>query len=295
MAVVVSTINLKGGVGKTQMTVALAEFLALKHGKRVLVIDLDAQTNATVSLIPEDLWLGKERRGETLAQLFRDRLDNTSRFEIERAIVRSVSNVGGGIPNLDLLPSSPGLLEVHDTMAFVPLGRYFVSNPVTILRDAVHPVLDRYDIVLVDCPPYMGITTLSGIFLSDRYLIPCVPDILSTYGIPLILARIGRFMEVTRKEIAPLGIVVSMYRSQSRLHRTMVADLLTRSRFPKADTHWVPRVFDTMIPLAVRSAEAAEFAAGVNTLKQKYGYGVLYESYEKLAEEFLSHVERREG
>lgn len=292
MAVVVSTINLKGGVGKTQMTVALAEFLALKHGKKILVIDLDAQTNATVSLIPEDLWLAKERRGETLAQLFRDRLDNTAYFDVERAIVKDVSNVGGGITGLDLLPSSPGLLEIHDSMAFVPVGRYFVSNPVTILRDTIAPVLDRYDIVLIDCPPYLGITTLSGIYLSDYYLIPCVPDILSTYGIPLILTRIDKFMEVTRREIAPLGIVVSMYRGQSRLHRTIVQDLISRSRFPKADSRWVPRVFNTMIPLAVKSAEAAEFAAGVNTLKQKYGYGSLYDNYEKLAEEFLSHVKR---
>ena len=294
MAVVISTINLKGGVGKTQMTVALAEFLALKHGKRVLVIDLDAQTNATVSLIPEDLWLAKERHGETLAQLFRDRLDNTDHFDIERAIVKGVSNVGGGIAGLDLLPSSPGLLEIHDSMAFVPVGRYFISNPVTILRDAVHPLLNRYDVILIDCPPYLGITTLSGIFLSDHFLIPCVPDILSTYGIPLILTRIEKFMEVTRLEITPLGIVISMYRGQSRLHRTIVQDLVSRSRFQKADSRWVPRVFNTMIPLAVKSAEAAEYAASVNTLKQKYGYGALYENYSKLTEEFLSHVERRE-
>ncbi|MGE5530065.1 MAG: ParA family protein [Patescibacteria group bacterium] len=294
MAVVVSTINLKGGVGKTQMTIALAEFLTLKHGKRVLVIDLDAQTNATVSLIPEELWLAKERRGETLAQLFRDRLDNTGRFQIERAVVRAVSNIGGGIPGLDLLPSSPGLLEIHDSMALVPLGRYFISNPVTILRDAIHPILQDYDLVLVDCPPYLGITTLSGIFLSDYYLIPCVPDILSTYGIPLILTRIGKFNEITGKEIAPLGIVISMYRGQSRLHQTILQDLTSRSRFPKADSRWVPRVFNTIIPLAVKSAEAAEYAVHVNTLKQKYGYGALYENYDKLAEEFLSHVERRE-
>ena len=75
MAKVISTINLKGGVGKTQMTVALAEFLAMEHNKRVLLIDLDPQTNATVSLIDENVWFTKDQNGETLLQLFKDKLE----------------------------------------------------------------------------------------------------------------------------------------------------------------------------------------------------------------------------
>jgi chromosome partitioning protein len=113
MTNVISTINLKGGVGKTQMTVTLAEFLATQHNKRVLLIDLDPQTNATVSLMDETLWLAKDQNGETLVQLFKDKLDKTSKFDISRAIVKGVSNVGGGIRNLDLLPSSLGLIEIQ--------------------------------------------------------------------------------------------------------------------------------------------------------------------------------------
>ncbi|NLG84707.1 MAG: AAA family ATPase [Firmicutes bacterium] len=291
MAVFVSTINLKGGVGKTQMTVALAEFLALEHHKKVLVIDLDAQTNATVSLIAEEAWLEKDRRKETLAQLFLDKLENTSCFDIRRAIVKKVSNVGGGIENLDLLPSSPRLLEIQDSLAFVPVGRFFVANPVTILKNAVYDLLDEYDFVLIDCPPYLGITTLNGIYISNYYLIPCIPDILSTYGIPLILDRIKKFIEATRWNIRPLGIVISMYRAQSRLHSTMIQDLQNRSQLPESDPRWTPRIFNTKIPLAAKSAEAAEFSVSVNTLKQKYGYGNLYEQYKNLTEEFLSYVE----
>ncbi len=78
MAKIISTINLKGGVGKTQMTVALAEFLSKEHGKRVLLIDLYPQTNATVTLIDENLWLEKHKKGETLLQLFQDQLDKKS-------------------------------------------------------------------------------------------------------------------------------------------------------------------------------------------------------------------------
>jgi chromosome partitioning protein len=95
MAKVISTINLKGGVGKTQMTVALAEFLAMEHNKRVLLIDLDPQTNATVSLMDEQAWYTKDQNGETLLQLFKDKLEKTSRFDINQAIMKRVSNVRG--------------------------------------------------------------------------------------------------------------------------------------------------------------------------------------------------------
>jgi chromosome partitioning protein len=75
--VVVSLINLKGGVGKTTTTVQLAECLVSEHEKRVLVIDLDPQTNATISLIDESKWAELNERGQTIAQLFLDKLDNT--------------------------------------------------------------------------------------------------------------------------------------------------------------------------------------------------------------------------
>lgn len=66
MVKVVSTINLKGGVGKTSMTIALAEFLSVEHKKKVLLIDLDPQTNATVALMDESTWLTTDQKGETL-------------------------------------------------------------------------------------------------------------------------------------------------------------------------------------------------------------------------------------
>jgi chromosome partitioning protein len=285
MAKVISTINLKGGVGKTSMTVALAEFLAMEKGKKVLLIDLDPQTNATVTLMDQKKWLKKDQNGETLLQLFKDKLDKTSNFDIKTAIVKNASNVGGGIKNLDLLPSSLGLIEIQDSLPLISAGRFYVTSPVTILKEAISGILDKYQFILIDCPPNLGIITLNGIFISDYYLIPCIPDILSTYGIPQILGRINNFKKETKINISPLGIVISMYRAQSKLHNTVTSDL--KDRATRGEN---PRIFETIIPLTVRSAESAEFDAKVNTLKQKYGYGRVFENYQELTAELLKYV-----
>jgi chromosome partitioning protein len=290
MAKVISTINLKGGVGKTQMTVALAEFLATEHNKRVLLIDLDPQTNATVSLMDETAWLKKDQNGTTLLQLFKDKLEKTSKFNINNAIVKRASNVGGGIWNLDLLPSSLGLIEIQDSLPLISAGRFYVISPVTILKDAISGVLNGYDFVLIDCPPNLGIITLNGIYISDYYLIPCIPDILSTYGISQILGRIENFKQETGINITPLGIIISMYRAQSRLHQSVIQQLRTRAGSLQTDPNWVPRVFNTIIPLTVKTAEAADFSVTVNTLKQKYGYGTVFNDYTNLTTEFLGYV-----
>lgn len=290
MAVIVSTINLKGGVGKTSTTVALAEFLVLQHHKKVLVIDLDPQTNATAALIGETRWLDKDRKGETLLQLFRDELDDTKKFDVNKAVERRVSNIAGGAHGLDLLPSSLGLIEIQDDLAKVGAGRFHIRSPVMILKDAVADIVANYDFVLVDCPPNLGIITLNGILLSRWYLIPCIPDILSTWGIPQIVNRISKFRVEAHTAIEPVGIVTTMFRSATNLHSSTLAELRARAAKPPTDSKWVPRVFDTVIGLATKAAEASDYDAKPNTVKQKYGYGNAYSDYESLAKEFLKYV-----
>src|SRR5215469_16991774 len=157
MPYVTSVINLKGGVGKTTITLALAHFLVLEHHKRVLVVDLDPQTNATVCLIPEQEWKHRDETGRTLYQLFADQVKGTHRFDADEAIVRDVSNIGTGVKGLDLLPSSLRLIRVQDRVTQITDLESYEHGPIFALQEALEPFLPYYDHILIDCPPSLGV------------------------------------------------------------------------------------------------------------------------------------------
>jgi chromosome partitioning protein len=284
MAHVIAVINLKGGVAKTTTTVALAETLASVYGKRVLVIDLDPQTNATTMLIGEKRWKALNEQGYTLATLFKDALDPKNKsFDIEQTLQKRVSDVQGA-ERVDLLPSSLDLIDVQDRLATAPMGQFYSLTPTDLLRLSVKSKLDDYDYVLIDCPPNLGIITLNGLRISEGYIIPTVPDVLSTYGIPQILKRVASFAAEIAEPLEPLGIVVTKYQENSTIHINGVRDLRNDPE--------LPAVFDTMIKQANQIAAAAEYAPGSRrTLKQKYGYGDLAERYIDLAKEVIDVVE----
>ncbi|QVM86296.1 ParA family protein [Novosphingobium decolorationis] len=282
MARIVSLINLKGGVAKTTTTVALAETLSSQHGKKVLVIDLDPQTNATTMLIGEKKWKSLNKKGHTLATLFKDALDPTNRtFDLDKTLQKGVSDVKGA-NSIDLLPSSLDLIDVQDRLASAPSGQFYAQTPIDLLRLAVKPILDNYDVVLIDCPPNLGIITLNGLRISEGYIIPTVPDVLSTYGIPQIVKRVGNFSKDVGEDIEPLGIVITKYQENSTIHYNVSRDLRGRGD---------PPVFDTVIRQANQIAAAAENQPSERTLKQKYGYGDLAERYIDLAAELIETLE----
>nr|WP_239394299.1 ParA family protein [Frankia sp. CiP3] len=284
VAYIVSTINLKGGVGKTTITAALAEVMAAEHGKRVLLVDLDPQTNLTIYMIGEAQWKDLNDSDRTLATLFRDAVEPGpagSRFDIDAALQRDVSPVRT-VTQVDLLASSLDLIDLQDRL-LVP-SRDLVHNPVELLARQLEKIAGGYDYILVDCPPNLSVLTLNGLRISHGYIIPAVPDFMSTYGIPQVRARITKFAAGVGVDIPTIGLVISKYRSEVTLHQQM-ADYLQRSG-QGAGLH----VFESRIPESGDIAAAAEFNDW-GTLRQRYGYKGQYDALAALTVEFMSVVE----
>ena len=291
MTHVISFINLKGGVGKTTTAVAIAEFIAKEHKKKVLLIDLDPQTNATVSLIREEHWMKMDNQGQTIAQLFKDHLtpDEEPTFDIQNAIVKCVSTIDGGIEGLDLLPSSIRLIEIQDQIPLIAITGNYTANPLDIIKKALKPVLDQYDYVLIDCPPSLGTVTKNGLRISTGYIIPTIPDILSTWGIMQIVNIVSRFSRETGQIIVPLGIIATKVRMTTNLHKRIVDELQdgnlgTFARQGKSAVAQPP-LFQDLIPLRTAIAGAADVEINPRTFKRKYGD--VLEIYDNLAKEIM--------
>jgi chromosome partitioning protein len=179
-----------------------------------------------------------------------------------------------------------GLIDLQDQLALIPGGNFYSISPVSILKQALQPVLGDYEFVIVDCPPNLGIITLNGINISSGYVIPTIPDILSTYGIPQIINRLDEFTSSSGLQVPPLGILVSKYDSRSSLHNATLQRLRRQAASGK-----YPPVFDTIVTQANQIGESADVDNRVNTLRQKYGYGNNYSVFSSLTEEFLTKCE----
>lgn len=285
MAHVLSTINLKGGVGKTTITVGLAEILAAEWNQKVLVIDLDPQTNATVALLGEERWEQINEKGHTLHSLFADAIEDDPakrKFDLTSTLQRKASPTEAARDNVHLLPSSLELIDVQDRLASMPSGRFYSNNPTDLLNRATRPIIDEYDWVIIDCPPNLGIITLNGLRISEGFIIPTIPDVMSTYGIPQILQRVAAFAAEVGQNIHPFGIVVSKYRVQATEHRVHVDALRRKAGYP--------RVFDTIIP-ETNELSAAAAAVNRSTVRQRWGGGVGFPALDALAEELVAAVE----
>lgn len=282
MATVISMINLKGGVAKTTTTVALAQLLDVEFRMRVLVIDLDPQTNATAMLIGDGKWREINVKGLTIAQLFRDAITGDRKFDLEATIQKRVGAVTES-RRVDLLPSSLDLIDIQDELGTMNRGRFHAATPVEVLRRALRSTLesDEYDFVLVDCPPSLGLVTLNGLRISDYFLIPTVPDFLSTHGIPQIVKRVRDFSETVGHSIEPLGILATKYRTQSPVHRQQLKVLKQEKDAP---------LLQTVIPENSEIAGAAEHTQ-VGTLRQKWGYRGQFDIYRALTKEILDRIQ----
>jgi chromosome partitioning protein len=286
---VVATINLKGGVAKTTTTVGLAQTLSGEFDKNVLVIDLDTQTNATSVLIGEEKWLELDKNAYTLATLFNDAVHNKSEFSLSNSLQRGVGNIDQ-VKTVDLLPSSLRLIELQDRLITMNPGSFNNRTPIDILWRGIKEIINEYDFILIDCPPNLGFITLNGLKISDGYIIPTIPDILSTYGIPQIVNRIDRFTDEIGKQIVSMGILATKQR-QIGIHLRTLERLRNDAGKPISNTNMLyPRVFNTTFLERAETAEAAEYI-NHQTLKQKWGYRGSYESFYTFAQEFMDACE----
>lgn len=282
VARIIATINLKGGVGKTTTTAALAEFMAADFGQRVLLIDLDPQTNLTTMMVGEERWKELNELGWTLHTLFRKAVDPSApTFDVEKALQRDVSSVTS-VKGVDLLASSLDLMDIQEGLSHQQFADPASTRPIEVLRNAITPIAGRYDYILVDCPPNLGMLTRNGLRLADGYIIPTIPDILSTYGIPQLQSRVQRFGEHVGHSIREIGLVITKYRSASNLHRSTI------ERLQRDET--IANVVPAWIPEATQIAQSADYVA-YGTLKRKYGNAGQYDALRMLTEDVLMNAQ----
>jgi chromosome partitioning protein len=280
MSTTIAFINLKGGVAKTTTAVATAQILSGEYRKKVLVIDLDPQTNATVMLIGDQKWEALNENGHTVAQLFRDALaPHNPQFDLNMSIQQRVGAVAD-VQSVSLLPSSLDLIRIQDDIATMPTGRFFAHTPIDILYRAMRDRLDDYDFVLIDCPPSLGLITLNGLRFADGYVIPTVPDVLSTYGIPQIVERVAEFAADIGEPIEPYGILATKFQANSTVHQNQFRILQRQQDAP---------VFDAVIGQTNELSAAAEFKV-VGTLRQKWGYREGFPAYYQFVRELLQRA-----
>lgn len=212
---IVSVINYKGGVGKTTVTANIASELAWR-GKKVLLIDTDAQASLTFSFVTPDEWDTSYKTDKTIKSWFdaisqgQEPPELTDFVITPPAVNRRVANRGGKI---DLICSHLGLINVDLDLALLLGGANMAASKRNYLkvhgqlRQALASIADNadYDIVLIDCPPNFNIVTKNAIVASEHILIPAKPDYLSTLGIDFLQRSVKELVKDFNEYAGPDG------------------------------------------------------------------------------------------
>lgn len=227
---VMAICNQKGGVGKSVTAVNLGIGLA-REGKRVLLIDMDSQGSLTASL-------GYQQP---------DRMTNTLATVLNRMIADEPVSPGEGIihhaEDVDLLPANIELTGLEVTLVNV-MGRE------TYLRDYVDNIRDRYDVVLLDCCPSLGMLTINALAAADTVLIPMMAHYLSIQGLQQLIHTIANVKRRINPQLEIEGILITMADMRTIYTREII-DLLHSEYDGKL------RIFNSIIPLSIRAAETS--------------------------------------
>ena len=259
---VISVINQKGGDGKTTTVINLASALAQK-GKRILVVDLDPQGNATTGL-------GKSNNDESKS-IYNVLIGKTS---VQNAIQES------NIKNLDIIGSNVNLsgLEVETAN---DENRAFLLKK-TLLEEN-KSLITRYENIFIDCPPSLSLLTIMSLVLADDLLIPLQTEFFALEGISQLIKTIDRIKINLNPELGIRGVLLTMYDKRNKLSSQV--DMEARK-------HFEDKVYKTVVPRNVRLSEAPSHGMPC-IVYDKNCTGS--KSYIKLADEFLEQNNEKIG
>lgn len=255
---VIAITNQKGGVGKTTTTVNLGAGL-VRQGKKVLLVDADPQGSLTVSL-------GIKKPDEL----------NSTLANVMQTIVEDKELVSGfGIlrteDGMDLMPSNIELSGIEIRLVNE-------MSRERVLKSYVDTVRDKYDYILIDCMPSLGMMTFNALCAADSVIIPTQPEFLSAKGLEQLLSTINRVRRHINPNLKVDGILITMVDNRTRLGRGLINVI-------RRDYGQSPSVFHTVIPLSVKAKEATVSGFSVFKHDEK---GKITEAYKSLTQEVLS-------
>jgi len=226
MAKVYTLVNQKGGVGKTTSAINIGAYLGY-FGQKVLIVDLDPQANSTSSLGIDKMTV-KNGTYEIII----------GSSPISPAILHNPRL------KLSILPSSPSL-------AGAEVELLELTNREFRLKESLSSILDRYDYILIDCPPSLSIITVNGLIAAlDGVLIPVQCEYLALEGIGQLTQTLQRIQKSLFPELSVRGVIMTMYDGRTRLAADVVSEI--KKFFPS-------QVFQTIIPRSIRLAEAPSY------------------------------------
>ncbi len=249
MGKVISVANQKGGVGKTTTSVSLSAILA-KKGKKILMIDMDPQGNGT-----SGLGIDKNVKFSVYDVIIDD-------VEIENTIQKTE------IDNLDVCPSNINLAGAEVELVDM-------EEREKRLKEKLDKIKDKYDYIIIDCPPSLGLVTLNAFTASDSVLIPVQCEYYALEGLGQLINTINLVKKHLNKSLYIEGALLTMYDARTNLSNQVVKEV---------KRYFEDKVYKVVIPRNIKLSEAPSYGMPI-TLYDKRSKGA--KCYEKLAKEFL--------
>ncbi|MFD0987386.1 ParA family protein [Methyloligella solikamskensis] len=279
-AKIIAVANMKGGVGKTSTVAMLAEALAATENARVLVVDVDAQANASLVLAGDTLLTELIENKQTIDGFLDDYYLGDKKLQLADCIRRNVSDVSQGSEqlNVSLLASSPELrlLEREIMVALTGKGlglNAVISRLARVLENQLDKLSRRFDYIIIDCAPGISAITEASLRVADLVIVPTIPDFLSTAGLQAFCNSVwkgSRFGKAIAKEGVMPHVLITRKRETREHHR--YTNEMYNERYKSEPSF---KMFKTQIPERTRITEALGRTGTEPTFTNKWGPEVL--------------------